>query len=96
MTFFYQTSSWNSQPQPNKETISFWKHLSEKKHWRIVQLSNGFFQTEYQSPEKEDTWTDVTRRENIKQAEEAIDSSVDHYAKKIEFLKGPKVVKTFK
>jgi hypothetical protein len=96
MTFFYQTSSWNSQPQPTEETISFWKHLSEKKHWRIVQLSNGFFQTEYQSPEQEDTWTDVTRRENIKQAEEAIDSSVDHYAKKIEFLKGPKVVKTFK
>ena len=96
MTFYYQTSSWNSQPQPNEETISFWKHLSEKKHWRIVQLPNGFFQTEYQQPEKEDTWTDVTRRENIKQAEEAIDSSVDHYAKKVDFLKGPKVVKTFK
>jgi len=29
-------------------------------------------------------------------AEAAIDGSVDHYSKKIEFLKGPKVVKTFK
>ena len=81
MTFYYQTSSWNSQPQPNEATINFWKHLSDKKHWRIVQLPNGFFQTEYHQPEKEDT---------------AIDSSVDHYAKKVDFLKGPKVVKTFK
>jgi hypothetical protein len=96
MTFYYQTSSWNSQPQPNEETINFWKHLSEKKHWRIVQLPNGFFQTEYQHPVQEDTWIDVTRRETLEAAETAIDSSVDHYAKKVDFLKGPKVVKTFK
>ena len=96
MTFYYQTSSWNSQPQPTEEAIGFWKHLSEKKHWRIVQLPNGFFQTEYQQPAKEDTWIDVTRRETLEAAEVAIDSSVEHYAKKIEFLKGPKVVKTFK
>jgi hypothetical protein len=29
-------------------------------------------------------------------AEQAIDGSVEHYAKKVDFLKGPKVVKTFK
>ena len=29
-------------------------------------------------------------------AEAAIDRSVEHYAKKVDFLKGPKVVKTFK
>ena len=29
-------------------------------------------------------------------AEAAIDGSVDHYGKKVEFLNGPKVVKTFK
>ena len=105
MTFYYQTSSWNSQPQPNEETINFWKHLSEKKNWRIVQLPNGFFQTEYKDlncgcdPQKDpccEKWNDVTRRETLEAAETAIDSSVNHYAKKVDFLKGPKVVKTFK
>ena len=96
MTFYYSTRTWNSQPQLTKETINLWKHLSEKKNWRITQLANGFYQTEYQSPEDEDTWIDITRRETIEGAEAAIDSSVAHYAKKIEFLNGPKVVKTFK
>jgi len=68
MTFYYQTSSWNSQPQISEETINLWKHLAEKKNWRITQLPNGFYQTE---------------------------CSVEHYAKKVDFLKGPKVVKTF-
>ena len=96
MTFYYQTKTWNSQPQLTEETINLWKHLADKKNWRIVQLANGFYQTEYQSPEKEDTWIDVTRRETIEGAEAAIDGSVEHYAKKVDFLKGPKVVKTFK
>jgi len=96
MTFYYQTRTWNSQPQISEETINLWKHLSDKKNWRIVQLPNGFYQTEYQNLEKEDTWSDVTRRETIEGAEAAIDGSVDHYVKKIDFLKGPKVVKTFK
>ena len=95
MTFYYQTKTWNSQPQISEETINLWKHLAEKKNWRITQLPNGFYQTEYQDP-NEDTWNDVTRRETIEGAESAIDGSVEHYAKKIEFLKGPKVVKTFK
>ncbi len=96
MTFYYSTRTWNSQPQLTQETINLWKHLADKKNWRIVQLANGFYQTEYQSPEDEDTWIDVTRRETIEGAEQAIDSSVAHYAKKVEFLNGPKVVKTFK
>ena len=96
MTFYYSTRTWNSQPQLTKETINLWKHLADKKNWRIVQLANGFYQTEYQSPEDEDTWIDVTRRETIEGAETAIDGSVEHYAKKVDFLKGPKVVKTFK
>lgn len=96
MTFYYSTRTWNSQPQLTKETINLWKHLAEKKNWRITQLANGFYQTEYQSPEDEDTWIDVTRRETVEGAEQAIDSSVAHYAKKVEFLNGPKVVKTFK
>ena len=96
MTFYYSTRTWNSQPQLTKETINLWKHLADKKNWRITQLANGFYQTEYQSPEDEDTWIDVTRRETLEGAELAIDSSIAHYAKKIEFLNGPKVVKTFK
>jgi len=94
--FYYKTNTWNSQPQTDDKTVNFCKHLSEKKHWRIVQLPNGFYQTEYQSPEDKDTWIDVTRRETLEGAEQAIDGSVEHYAKKVDFLKGPKVVKTFK
>ena len=92
MTFFYQTQSWASQPQVNEETINLWKHVSEKKHWRIVQLPNGFYQTEYLDPKKEDSWIDVTRRETLEGAEQAIDASIEHYVKKLEFLDGPKVV----
>ena len=57
-------------------------------------MPNGFYQTEYQDKE-EDTWIDVTRRETVDGAEAAIDGSVEHYSKKIEFLNGPKVIKTF-
>ena len=95
MTFFYQTQSWSSQPQISDETKQLWEHVSNKASWRIVQLPNGFYQTEYQDPNKE-TWIDVTRRETIEGAEQAIDSSVEHYTKRLDYLKGPKVVKTFK
>jgi len=94
MTYFYSTRSWSSQPQITDETISWWKHLSAKKNWRIVQLPNGFYQTEYL--DLDDNWVDVTRRETIESAEAAIDGSIEHYNKKLEFTKGPKVVKTFK
>ena len=99
MTYFYRTYSWSSQGDNqgvSDETIKLWKHLADKKNWRITQLPNGFYQTEYQHPEEEDTWIDVTRRETVDGAEAAIDGSVDHYGKKVEFLNGPKVVKTFK
>jgi len=94
--FYYKTNTWNSQPQLSEDQINLWKHLAEKKNWRIVQLPNGFYQTEYLDISKEDSWLDVTRRETMDGAEAAIDGSIDHYAKKVEFLKGPKVVKTFK
>jgi len=103
--FYYKTSSMPSQSKVNDETIAAWKHLAEKKNWRIVQLPNGYYQTEYKDidcpcdPEKDECcekWYDVTRRETIEGAEQAVDGSVDHYSKKLEFVKGPKVVKTFK
>jgi len=96
MTLYYRTHSWSSQPQVTEETIELWKHLSEKSNWRIVQLPNGFYQTEYQDIKNNKSWIDVTRRETIEGAEKAIDSSVEHFSKKVSFLNGPKVVKTFK
>ena len=93
--FYYKTSTWgNSNPQVSEETINFWKHLVEKKNWRITQLPNGFYQTEYK--DQEDNWNDVTRRETIEGAEAAIDGSIEHYSKRLDFTKGPKVVKEFK
>ena len=98
MTFYYRTNSWNSSPQqhPDQEMINLWNHVADKANWRIVQLPNGFYQTEYRDLEDEDLWIDVTRRETMDGAEAAIDGSIEHYSKKLEFLKGPKVVKTFK
>ena len=92
--FYYKTNTWNSQPQISEETVKIWEHLSDKKNWRIVQLPNGFYQTEYQ--DLEEAWNDVTRRETIESAEAAIDGSIEHYIKRLDFMKGPKVVKTFK
>ena len=94
MTLFYSTSTWSSQPQPNKETIKAWEHAAEKKNWRIVQLPNGYYQTEIKYPEAED-WRDITRRETIEGAEQAIDASIEHYKKRLDYIKGPKIVKTF-
>ena len=95
MTFLYtRTNTWNSAPQPTEETIKYWKHISQKKNWRIVQLPNGFLQTEYKHIDS-DEFIDVTRREIIDGAKKAIDASIENYAKKLEFTKGPKVVKTF-
>ena len=95
MTLYYQTHSWNSQPQVSEKTQNLWKQIAEKKNWRITQLPNGFYQTENQDPDSEQ-WMDVTRRETLEGAESAVNASVEHYKKKIEFLNGPKVVKTFK
>ena len=95
MTFFYSTRTWSSQPQISEETINAWKHLANKKNWRITQLPNGFYQTEVSHPAIEDNWHSVTRRETLEGAESAIDGSIDYFSKKLEATKGPKVVKTF-
>tara|TARA_B100000287_G_scaffold324727_1_gene308818 strand:+ start:776 stop:1066 length:291 start_codon:yes stop_codon:yes gene_type:complete len=96
MTYlYYKTSTYTSNQKPNEKTINQWKHLSNKKNWRITQLPNGFYQTEVSNPEKEGDWQEVTRRETIEGAEAAIDGSIDHFSKKLEATKGPKVVKTF-
>jgi len=94
MTFLYTSRDFTSTTRPDQRVINLWKHITTKSNWRIVQLPNGFFQTEYLHPEEEE-WVDVTRRETMDGAEAAIDGSIEHYSKKLEFLEGPKVVKTF-
>ena len=94
MTFLYTSRDFTSATRPDQRMINLWKHITKKSIWRIVQLPNGFLQTEYLHPDEEE-WIDVTRRETISGAEQAIDASIEHYAKKLEFLQGPKVVKTF-
>ena len=93
MTFFYETNSWTSQPQPNDNQIKLWNHITDKANWRIVQLPNGYYQTEWK--DANDQWNSVTRRETIDGAEKAIDSSIEHYEKKLKLAEGPIVVKTF-
>ena len=96
MTYlYYKTSTYTGNVKPNEKTIEQWTHLADKSNWRITQLPNGFYQTECLNPDKEDVWQDVTRRETIEGAEAAIDGSIDHFSKKLEAVKGPKVVKTF-
>ena len=73
MTFFYKTQTWSSQPKISSETLKLWKHIVEKANWRITQLPNGFYQTEYQDLNDDSKWIDTTRRETLQGAEEAID-----------------------
>ena len=98
MTYLYYKTSTPTvgNQKPSKETIDQLKFLSDKKHWRITQLPNGFYQTEVLRPDTDDEWGDVTRRETINGAEEAINASIEHFSKRLEASSGPKVVKTFK
>ena len=97
MTYlYYKSTTSTTEPKISEQTIAQWKHLAEKKNWRITQLPNGFYQTEVNDADNEERWVDVTRRETMEGAENAVDNSVDHFSKKIEYIKGPKVVKTFK
>jgi len=94
--FYYRSTTGTSQPKISDKTMAEWKHLAEKKNWRITQLPNGYYQTEVNNPENVDKWVDITRRETLEGAETAIEGSVEHFLKKLEYIKGPKVVKTFK
>ena len=94
--FYYRGTTSTQQPKISEKTIEEWKHLAEKKNWRITQLPNGYYQTEVNSPDDEDRWVDVTRRETMEGAEAAVETSVEHFSKKLEYIKGPKEVKPFK
>jgi hypothetical protein len=93
MTLFYQTQSWSSQPSVSKETKKIWECYSKKKNWRITQLPNGYYQSEWK--DLNNNWSGITRRETIEGAEKAIESSIEHYEKKLKLAEGPIIVKTF-
>jgi hypothetical protein len=99
--FYYKSNSWSdakvslkTNDQIPEETKKVWELYAKKKNWRIVQLPNGYYQTEWQDDTK--SWNAITRRETIDGAEKAIDSSIEHYKKKLKLSEGPIVVKTFK
>ena len=97
MTYiYYKSSSYTTEPKISDKQLDEWKHLAEKKNWRITQLPNGYYQTEVNAPENAEKWVDITRRETLEGAEAAIEGSVEHFSKKLEYIKGPKEVKTFK
>tara|TARA_B100000927_G_scaffold47183_1_gene34351 strand:+ start:225 stop:506 length:282 start_codon:yes stop_codon:yes gene_type:complete len=93
MTLFYRTQSWSSQPQVTDQTKKLWKRYAKKKNWRITQLLNGYYQAEW--IDFNDNWNGITRRETLEGAEKAIDSSIEHYNKKLKLAEGPVVIKTF-
>ena len=97
MTYiYYRSTTSTTEPKISEKQLAEWKHLADKKNWRITQLPNGFYQTEVNKPENDEEWVDITRRETMEGAEAAINGSVEHFEKKLEYIKGPKVVKTFK
>ena len=97
MTYiYYKSSTYATEPKISEKQLDEWRHLADKKNWRITQLPNGYYQTEVNKPADKESWVDITRRETMEGAENAVDNSVDHFSKKIEYIKGPKVVKTFK
>lgn len=103
MTYFYRyttSSTQNNQSKPTERERKLWEHIATKSNWRIVQLPNGYYQAEYKAygckKDEECEWIDSTRRETIESAEASINTSIDHYKKRLAFFDGPKVVKTFK
>ena len=97
MTYlYYRSTTGTSEPKISEKQLDEWKHLAEKKNWRITQLPNGYYQTEVNKPDNGEQWVDITRIETMEGADNAVDNSVDHFSKKLEYIKGPKVVKTFK
>jgi hypothetical protein len=90
--FYYKTNTWSSEQPISEETKTLWKNYAEKSNWRITQLPNGYYQTEFNN---DDNWAGVTRRETVEGAEKAIDSSISHYKRKLKLAEGPVVVKTF-
>ena len=108
MTYYYQvtnaTNARVNQENKLKELKKFLTHVSDKRNWRIVELPNGYYQAEYKpvnctsecdASDCDCNWVDVTRRETIESCEKSIDTSIEHYRRKLSAFNGPRVVKTF-
>ena len=91
MTYIFTETSTRTYGMYTKDELS---HLANKSNWRIVELPNGYYQTEVRGL-NDLNWYDVTRRESIEEAEAAIDSSVLHFGRKYTIFQEPKVVRTF-
>ncbi len=93
MTYFYRyttSSTQNNQTKPTERERKLWEHIATKSNWRIVQLPNGYYQAEYKAygckKDEECEWIDSTRRETIESAEASINTSIDHYRKRLAFF----------
>ena len=52
MTYiYYKSSTYTTEPKISEKQLDEWKHLADKKNWRITQLANGYYQTEVNKPE---------------------------------------------
>lgn len=91
MTIYYEASYTSRPPKAQTNT---WKHLVQKKNWRIVRLPNGYYQTEFADVNNPKVFHPMTRRETLENAEEAIDATIAHFEKKLSYYE-PEVVKTF-
>ena len=40
--FYYRSTTGTSEPKISEKTLAEWKHLADKKNWRITQLPNGY------------------------------------------------------
>ena len=79
MTYiYYKSSTYTTEPKISEKQLAEWKHLADKKNWRITQLPNGFYQTEVNKPDHKDSLVDITRREPTEGAEGAINGRATH------------------
>ena len=78
MTMYYwKTKSWSSIPnhqEVSQSNLELWGNMVKKKNWRITELYNEYFQTEFYNTNSEfgekDQWIPVTRRQTIEERSE--------------------------
>jgi hypothetical protein len=47
MTYiYYKSTTSTTEPKISEKQLDEWRHLADKKNWRITQLPNGYYQTE--------------------------------------------------
>ena len=93
--YYYKTSTLNTgQPRVSEDKINEWKHLADKKNWRITQLPNGFYQTEVNKHNDKEKRGDTRRRGTSDEDESAIDGSDGDRGGRMECRKGERERRT--